>query len=421
MPAERDESHALLVELVQRYRPLIERLCVLLLRDPGEGEDAAQQTFLLAYQSILSGARPRRPKAWLCAIARRECWSRAQRRRREPVVSEEQAVETLDPSDRTALRAELATIFAELGQLPARQRQAIVLRELGGLSYRQLAAALETSESAAEALLVRARRALRRARPLVALLLFPRSLHRALRLTGDGVRAGTSLAVHVAAGGATVLITVGVVAGAGAPVHRAVQFSTVVPRSAAQARPAARAAKPRQHAPARTPRRLGRRSVVPARSPGHARVVVAMAAATPVAVATTAGSGAADTGASSHLTAPPAPFLAASPRPSTTPKPKPVHRTDATGHSESKAGTARPPATTAPPTPDPAATSTETEPSDAPPTQSSADPSQASSGTGVAGERGTVDGSTPGADPTPPAATVDHSDHPDHRDHADKH
>ena len=72
-PGEKIKSDTLLVEYVQRYRPLIQRLCRALLGDAGDSEDAVQQAFLFAYQSLLSGTRPRQPRQWLCTIARREC------------------------------------------------------------------------------------------------------------------------------------------------------------------------------------------------------------------------------------------------------------------------------------------------------------------------------------------------------------
>src|SRR5262249_44838683 len=144
------ENDALLADYVQRYRRLIERLCRILLADSGDAEDATQQTFLLAYQSLLSGTRPHHPRAWLCTIARRECWARDHRPRRGRAAARRETRTGRDPAERTVLRAELATISASLEQLPARQRQAIVLREMAGLSYTQLAAALEVSESAAE-------------------------------------------------------------------------------------------------------------------------------------------------------------------------------------------------------------------------------------------------------------------------------
>src|SRR5881394_621483 len=131
---EKLEGDALLAEYVQRYRRLIERVCRILLTDIGDVEDATQQTFLLAYQSLLAGTRPHHPRAWLCTIARRECWAHDHRRRREQAVSQTEARTELDPAERTVLRAELATISAGIEQLPTRQKQAIVLRELAGLS-----------------------------------------------------------------------------------------------------------------------------------------------------------------------------------------------------------------------------------------------------------------------------------------------
>jgi RNA polymerase sigma factor (sigma-70 family) len=218
----KDEGDALLVEYAQRYRPLIERLCRILLGDSGEAEDVAQQTFLLAYQSLLAGTRPRQPRAWLCTIARRECWARTHRIRREHTRPRMQSPPQLDPAEQSLLRADLELLSAGLMKLPLRQRRAIVLRELVGLSYSQLATALDVSESAAEALLVRARRSLRRGR--TALLLLPFPPRRALRLVRDAAGRGharATMAVNAAkavAVGTLVAATIAV-AGAASPVE----------------------------------------------------------------------------------------------------------------------------------------------------------------------------------------------------------
>jgi RNA polymerase sigma factor (sigma-70 family) len=216
------EGDALLADYVQRYRRLIERLCRILLGDSGDAEDAAQQTFLLAYQSLLSGTRPHHPRAWLCTIARRECWAREHRRRRERAVARPETRTEPDPAERTVLRAELATISAGLEQLPARQRQAIVLREMAGLSYTQLAAALKVSESAAEALLVRARRNLRDARlGLILLWPFPHRLRRLFRTGSGHAQSGAGAAVAKAVAAVTIVAATTAVAGSAAPVERA--------------------------------------------------------------------------------------------------------------------------------------------------------------------------------------------------------
>jgi RNA polymerase sigma-70 factor, ECF subfamily len=370
----------LLVDYAQRYRPLVERLCRMLLGDSTEAEDAAQQTFLLAYQSLLAGTRPRQPRAWLCTIARRECWARADRRRRERAVSAEVAPE-LDPSERAVLREELATIAQGLEQLPLRQRQAIVLRELAGLSYVQLAAVLDVSESAAEALLVRARRSLRQAR-LILLLPFPRSVRRLLRhtLPAKAVAAATVVTVTAAVGGAAM------------PADRAAQPAVPIATGVRASQPAS-AVRPvsvrtdrRKAGPIAKPKPKPRPSVRhTARSAAVARAEVARAPVSSAPVTTEAASL-----PEQLVTSKPKPKPTpehASP-PSRPPAPKP--------HPQPAAPTPSDPPPAAP-LPDPPA------PPAAPPADDPGDTQSQPPDT----DRGTVDGQTPGADPNPPAAQPD--------------
>jgi RNA polymerase sigma-70 factor, ECF subfamily len=304
---EKLEGDALLADYVQRYRSLVERLCRILLGDSTDAEDATQQTFLLAYQSLLAGTRPHHPRAWLCTIARRECWARDHRRRRERAVPQEEARAEPDPAERTVLRAELATINAGLEQLPARQRQAIVLRELAGLSYTQLAAALEVSESAAEALLVRARRNLREVRLLVFLIPFPRSLRRLLRHGSGHARSAVGVPAAKAVAVATIVTATVAVAGSGVPTERAVEPTPIVAEKTISApRPVTRA----QHRPVHV-----RRPAVRHTAPLAARARSTEPAAAPVHLDTTAPASVAQS-----VTSAPAPSSAAS-SPSTAPHP----------------------------------------------------------------------------------------------------
>ncbi len=138
-------------------------LCRFLLRDATEAEDAAQQSFLSAYRSLLGGAVPREPAAWLAAIARNECWLRIKRRMREPLALHEVPSVQADPLEVAALNADFAALRAGLEALSRPQREAFLLREFAGLSYSELAVALGVTEPAVDSLLFRARTSLRRA------------------------------------------------------------------------------------------------------------------------------------------------------------------------------------------------------------------------------------------------------------------
>ena len=140
----------------------------MLLRNHHEAEDAVQQTFLSAYGSLLNGVEPRHPAAWLATIARNECYGRIEHGMRQPLGAQQEPESTLpDPVAAAAAKADLQALWQAIGELPRRQRKALMLREFAGLSYDELAVALGVSEPTVESLLFRARRELRaRMRPI---------------------------------------------------------------------------------------------------------------------------------------------------------------------------------------------------------------------------------------------------------------
>jgi len=172
--AEPEAASAQIGHLYKAHGRMVVGLCRFLLRDPVEAEDAAQQSFVAAHRSLLRGSVPRDAPAWLATIARNECRARIKQRMREPLALAEpdDAVAQLpDPFHAAVENADLEALRAGLEDLPESQRSAFVLREFAGLSYTELAAALDVSEPAVESLLVRARTKLRltlsRANPLV--------------------------------------------------------------------------------------------------------------------------------------------------------------------------------------------------------------------------------------------------------------
>jgi RNA polymerase sigma factor (sigma-70 family) len=145
-------------ELFRSHRRDVFRLAYSLLGDAAEAEDVTQTTFLNALRSLRQGTTPRRPHAWLLAIAHNACRSQIRDRRRAPVLEE------LDESAIPAPAAEgpdAAELVAAMRALEPRQRAALVLHDTHGLSVEEVACRLGTSTVAAQSLVARARATLR--------------------------------------------------------------------------------------------------------------------------------------------------------------------------------------------------------------------------------------------------------------------
>lgn len=213
---------ARLGELYTEHSRLVYGICRMLLRDPNEAEDATQQVFLSAYKNLLTGTEVRDPAAWLGTIARNACRRRAIARMREPLpVDEELTLVSPAADEQASGRADAAALYAELAALPEKQREAVVLRDLYGLRYDEVAVALGTSRPAVEALLFRGRRRLRgRLRPGFAagVLVVPLALHESIAYAVPGfastavpagavaTAAGVPILAKLAAAGAAVTI-----------------------------------------------------------------------------------------------------------------------------------------------------------------------------------------------------------------------
>ena len=173
-------------DLYERYASRLYGFCLHRLGSREEAEDAVQTTFLNAFRGLSRGVVPASESAWLFKIAENVCLSRHRatfRRRRVEVPGDLAAVEDTVAAPARA-DDELIPLEEALAEMPAAQRRALLLREWQGLSYREIAAELEVSQSAVETLIFRARRSL--ARKLEA----PRAK---LRRVGQAIDVGAAL------------------------------------------------------------------------------------------------------------------------------------------------------------------------------------------------------------------------------------
>jgi RNA polymerase sigma factor (sigma-70 family) len=207
--------------LYRTYVCDVYRYSLAVLRNPADAEDITQTTFLNAYRAYRRGEEPRQPRHWLIAIAHNACRSRHLRAVRRPQeVPFEEAIAAIPvPADETP---KLEELLEALGRLPFNQRAALVMRELEGRSYAEIADTLEVSVAAVETLIFRARRAVRRDRSLLGVLgsvQLPPSLGSFFggggggAVAGGGIALGSGLLVKAA-----LFVAAGVVAGAIGPV-----------------------------------------------------------------------------------------------------------------------------------------------------------------------------------------------------------
>jgi RNA polymerase sigma-70 factor (ECF subfamily) len=151
-------------DLYERYASRLYGFCLHRLGNREEAEDAVQTTFLNAFRGLSRGVVPASESAWLFKIAENVCLSRHRasfRRRRVEVPGDLTAVEETVAAPARA-DEELIPLEDALAEMPEAQRRALLLREWQGLSYREIAAELEVSQSAVETLIFRARRSLAR-------------------------------------------------------------------------------------------------------------------------------------------------------------------------------------------------------------------------------------------------------------------
>jgi RNA polymerase sigma factor (sigma-70 family) len=146
--------------IYERYHQPLYRYCRSIVRDDADAQDALQSTLASAFVALKRGQRDAPLRPWLFRIAHNEAISLIRRRpgTREITDAPEQSAPSAE--DRAGERARLALLVADLKELPDRQRGALLMRELSGLSHEEIAIALDTSVGTAKQAILEARRGL---------------------------------------------------------------------------------------------------------------------------------------------------------------------------------------------------------------------------------------------------------------------
>jgi len=169
--AEGDEMAC--ADLVAEHQRMVVQLAMNLLGDRDEALDLSQEVFLRVFRTIHRFRGQSSLRTWIYRIAVNQARNRHRfwrRRHRADQVSLDQHISThgdfpaggQDTPDRVLAQKELAArIERALGELPFDQRTAIVLREVDGLSYEEIAYSLGVAVGTVKSRLTRARQTLR--------------------------------------------------------------------------------------------------------------------------------------------------------------------------------------------------------------------------------------------------------------------
>jgi RNA polymerase sigma-70 factor, ECF subfamily len=222
-------------QLYKQHAREVYQYALALLTNPADAEDATQTAFMNAYRAYQRGERPHKPHNWLIAITHNVCrmrWRQAGSRPREVALEE-----APEPAALEHERANLDEVLAALAGLSFNQRSALVMRELEGRSYQEIAGVLGLSVGAVEALLFRARRRLKLHRSAIGVLTtvpLPGSLTSFLGGAGGGAVAAGSAAVgaDLVLKAAAAVVVAAAVAGVG---YKGVQAVTAAPGARAEA------------------------------------------------------------------------------------------------------------------------------------------------------------------------------------------
>jgi RNA polymerase sigma factor (sigma-70 family) len=147
--------------IFRRYHQPLFRFCLAIVGNPEDAQDALQNTMMKVLRALPGEERQIDLKPWLYRIAHNEAIDLLRRRRETRPLDVEHAAPGYGLAEDAATRERLRRLIADLRELPERQREVLVMRELAGLDFEEVAGALGTSSAVARQTLYEARLSLR--------------------------------------------------------------------------------------------------------------------------------------------------------------------------------------------------------------------------------------------------------------------
>ena len=157
-------------EVMVFYEKLVYNIAYRMLNNPDDASDITQEAFIRLFKHMRSFESANHIKSWLCRVAHNLCIDELRRRKNKPVKSLDETLEFEDssaslqladddptPEETVILQDDLDTLERAIAKLPEDYRTMITLRDLGGLSYQEVAEITELEMGTVKSRLSRAR------------------------------------------------------------------------------------------------------------------------------------------------------------------------------------------------------------------------------------------------------------------------
>ena len=158
--------------LVEDQKKVVFNLALRMLGNEEDAYDISQEAFLKAYTNLSSFRGDCKFSSWLYKLTTNLCLDFIRKRNRQkviPLVYEDEdgdseymdiPDESFSPEIQTEQKQLRESVRAGLNQLPAQQREILVLREIGGLRYDEIGRQLDLEEGTVKSRIFRARKKL---------------------------------------------------------------------------------------------------------------------------------------------------------------------------------------------------------------------------------------------------------------------
>ncbi len=159
-------------ELVLKYEKTVYNLALRMVGDRDDASDMTQEAFIKAYGSLSSFRGDSKFSVWIYRITTNVCLDFLRSKSRKQQVSltvsddddEDAQLDIPDPSSdpeqQLMQKMSMQSVEEGLKTLPDKQRQILVMRELGGMSYAEIGKALSLEEGTVKSRIFRARKRL---------------------------------------------------------------------------------------------------------------------------------------------------------------------------------------------------------------------------------------------------------------------